>query len=100
MFGKVLFENVKSNFRRALLVFYKSNLFDFQFEYFICKVMQSCILQGGVAFVAIKGILRVYHKQQQHVRQSKRTILDFNEERIRESEQSRTAPPGSSRPRY
>ncbi|CAG7699653.1 unnamed protein product [Allacma fusca] len=51
--GKVLFENVRSNFRRAIL--------------------------GGVAFITIKGVLRIYHKQQQYIRQSERKIVDFTE---------------------
>jgi E3 ubiquitin-protein ligase MARCH5 len=52
LLGKALFENVRSNFKRALL--------------------------GGMAFITIKGVLRIYHKQQQYVRQSERTIRDFN----------------------
>jgi len=52
VFGKILFENVHSNFKRAIL--------------------------GGVAFIAIKGLLRIYHKQQQYVRTYERKIMDFN----------------------
>ncbi|CAL8107609.1 unnamed protein product [Orchesella dallaii] len=51
--GKCLFENVRSNFRRAFL--------------------------GGVVFITIKGVLRIYHKQQQHIRQMERKILDFSD---------------------
>jgi len=52
--GKILFENVKSNFQRAIL--------------------------GGVAFITIKGVLRLYHKQQKYARAFERKILDFNED--------------------
>ncbi|ESO00884.1 hypothetical protein HELRODRAFT_185741 [Helobdella robusta] len=51
--GKVLFGQVESNFQRTLL--------------------------GGIAFIAIKGVLKIYYKQQQYVRQSERTILNFEE---------------------
>ncbi|XP_053407856.1 E3 ubiquitin-protein ligase MARCHF5-like isoform X2 [Mercenaria mercenaria] len=49
--GKVLFGNVSSNFQRTLL--------------------------GGVAFVAIKGVLKIYYKQQQYIRQANRIIQDY-----------------------
>lgn len=49
--GKVLFDNIPSNLQRTLL--------------------------GGIAFIAIKGCLKIYYKQQQFVRQSRRKILDF-----------------------
>jgi len=35
--------------------------------------------QGGIAFIAIKGILRIYFKQQQYLRQAQRKILDYDE---------------------
>jgi len=60
LLGKALFENVRSNFKRALL--------------------------GGMAFITIKGVLRIYHKQQQYVRQSERKIMDFNLEARRSNE--------------
>ena len=34
-------------------------------------------LQGGIAFVAIKGAFKVYFKQQQYLRQAHRKILNF-----------------------
>lgn len=37
------------------------------------------LLQGGVVFITIKGVLRIYHKQQQHIRQLERKILDFSD---------------------
>jgi hypothetical protein len=33
-----------------------------------------------VAFIAIKGLLRIYHKQQQYVRTYERKIMDFSGE--------------------
>ncbi|KAK6627318.1 hypothetical protein RUM44_009795 [Polyplax serrata] len=32
---------------------------------------------GGIAFLTIKGILKIYHKQQQYMRQCRRKILDY-----------------------
>ncbi|KAL7641476.1 UNVERIFIED_CONTAM: hypothetical protein RMT77_007347 [Armadillidium vulgare] len=37
-------------------------------------------LLGGAAFLVIKGIIKVYYKQQQHVMQAKRKIIDYPEE--------------------
>ncbi|XP_067007871.1 E3 ubiquitin-protein ligase MARCHF5 [Anabrus simplex] len=54
LFGKLFFDSVQSNLHRALL--------------------------GGVAFITIKGTLKIYHKQQQYIRQRQRRILDFNPE--------------------
>ncbi|KAK2166411.1 hypothetical protein LSH36_39g02067 [Paralvinella palmiformis] len=53
IFGKLLFGRVNSNFQRTLL--------------------------GGIAFIAIKGVLRIYFKQQQYIRQAQRKILNFEE---------------------
>jgi E3 ubiquitin-protein ligase MARCH5 len=36
-----------------------------------------------VAFITIKGALKIYHKQQQYVRQSQRKILDFTDSNIK-----------------
>jgi len=38
-----------------------------------------CIVQGGFAFVTIKGILKLYYKQQQYIRQAQRRILNYDE---------------------
>jgi len=35
---------------------------------------------GGLTFVAVKGILKIYHKQHLYIRQCKRVIMDFQEE--------------------
>ena len=39
-----------------------------------------CELQGGIAFVAVKGIAKLYFKQQQYLRQARRTIRNFDEQ--------------------
>lgn len=54
--GKLMFGSVSSNFQRTLL--------------------------GGIAFVSIKGLLKVYYRQQQYLRQAHRQILNFPEEAI------------------
>lgn len=35
--------------------------------------------QGGIAFVLIKGVLKVYFKQQQYIMQANRHILNYPE---------------------
>lgn len=52
--GKALFSNVNSNFQRTLL--------------------------GGIAFVAIKGCMKIYYKQQQYLRQRQRKILNHEDD--------------------
>ncbi|KAK3095668.1 hypothetical protein FSP39_017419 [Pinctada imbricata] len=52
--GKILIGTVNSNFQRTLL--------------------------GGVAFSLIKGVLKIYYKQQQYLRQANRVILDYPKE--------------------
>ncbi|XP_057669367.1 E3 ubiquitin-protein ligase MARCHF5 isoform X1 [Diorhabda carinulata] len=56
MFGKFFFDSIKSNFHKTIL--------------------------GGLTFIAIKGCLRIYHKQQQYIRQCQRKILDYTESNI------------------
>ncbi|XP_060529374.1 E3 ubiquitin-protein ligase MARCHF5 [Cylas formicarius] len=56
LFGKIFFDSVKSNFHKTIL--------------------------GGLAFVALKGCLKIYHKQQQYIRQCQRKILDYTESNI------------------
>ncbi|ELT96650.1 hypothetical protein CAPTEDRAFT_219527 [Capitella teleta] len=51
--GKLMFSSVNSNFQRTLL--------------------------GGIAFVILKGALRVYFKQQQYIRQAQRRIPDYHD---------------------
>jgi len=69
IFGKLMFGSVNSNFQRTLL--------------------------GGIAFIAIKGVLRIYFKQQQYIRQAQRKILDFDENMANVMQHSR----GSQTPR-
>ncbi|KAK9501935.1 hypothetical protein O3M35_012566 [Rhynocoris fuscipes] len=40
-------------------------------------------LIGGLAFIAVKGVIKMYHKQQVYKRLSRRRILDYNEENLR-----------------
>ncbi|CAH1104167.1 unnamed protein product [Psylliodes chrysocephalus] len=56
MFGKFFFDSIRSNFHKTLL--------------------------GGLTFIAIKGCLKIYHKQQQYIRQCQRKILDYTESNI------------------
>lgn len=51
--GKILFDTVPSNLQRTIL--------------------------GGVAFVTIKGMMKMYYKHQQYIRQVHREIVDFDE---------------------
>ncbi len=39
-------------------------------------------LQGGIAYITIKGAMRIYFKQQQYLRQAQRTILDYEEPEV------------------
>lgn len=49
--GNLFFRSVQSNIQRTFL--------------------------GGIAFLTIKGILKIYHKQQHYIRQCQRKILDY-----------------------
>ncbi|KAL0279688.1 UNVERIFIED_CONTAM: hypothetical protein PYX00_001189 [Menopon gallinae] len=49
--GNLFFRSVQSNIQRTIL--------------------------GGIAFLTIKGILKIYHKQQHYIRQCQRKILDY-----------------------
>lgn len=51
--GKLMFGSVQSNFQRTLL--------------------------GGIGFITIKGMLKIYYKQQQYLRQANRVIRDYEE---------------------
>ncbi|XP_026666979.1 E3 ubiquitin-protein ligase MARCH5-like isoform X4 [Ceratina calcarata] len=54
--GKIFFKSIPSNFQRTLL--------------------------GGIAFITIKGAFKIYHKQQQYVRQCQRRIMDYTENNV------------------
>jgi len=64
--GKLMFGIVQSNFQRTLL--------------------------GGIAFIAIKGVMKIYYKQQQYLRQANRVIRNYEGD-------SGTAPPSAASPR-
>lgn len=57
IFGRVFFESIPNNLHRTLI--------------------------GGLTFVVIKGVLKIYYKQQQFSRKKQRTILDYTEENLR-----------------
>lgn len=40
-------------------------------------------LLGGLTFITVKGILKIYLKQKQYARRKKRRIVDYTEENIR-----------------
>jgi E3 ubiquitin-protein ligase MARCH5 len=54
--GKVVFTNVQNNLHRTIL--------------------------GGLAFIAVKGMLKIYFKQKQFMRKKQRKIVDYTEENI------------------
>eukprot|EP00088_Acartia_fossae_P023762 TRINITY_DN24773_c0_g1_i1.p1 TRINITY_DN24773_c0_g1~~TRINITY_DN24773_c0_g1_i1.p1 ORF type:complete len:420 (-),score=95.11 TRINITY_DN24773_c0_g1_i1:242-1501(-) len=41
-----------------------------------CSPLKRAVM-GGLTFVAIKGVLKIYHKQHLYIRQCRREILDF-----------------------
>lgn len=45
--------------------------------------------QGGIAFVLIKGVLKVYFKQQQYIMQANRHILNYPERSREEQAEAR-----------
>lgn len=49
--------------------------------YSFCIFVFKCPLypQGGIVFVLIKGVLKVYFKQQQYIIQTNRHILNYPE---------------------
>ena len=38
------------------------------------------LFQGGISFVVVKGVVRIYYKQQQYVRQAQRVVKDYDQE--------------------
>lgn len=61
--GRVFFTNVNNNLHRTLL--------------------------GGLAFVAVKGVFKIYFKQKQFVRKKQRKIVDYTEENLYLYQESR-----------
>ncbi|XP_075147974.1 E3 ubiquitin-protein ligase MARCHF5 [Haematobia irritans] len=55
--GRLLFESIENTLHRTLL--------------------------GGLTFITVKGILKIYLKQQQHTRKKKRRIVDYTDENVR-----------------
>jgi len=48
----------------------------------------GCFVQGGFAFITIKGVLKLYYKQQQYIRQAQRRILNYENEAASASTQT------------
>lgn len=55
--GRILFDSVDNTLHRTLL--------------------------GGLTFITVKGILKIYLKQKQYASRKKRRIVDYTEENIR-----------------
>ena len=53
IFGKLLFQRINSNFQRSII--------------------------GGIAFIGLKGIFKIYYKHQQFLRQAHRQIKNYSE---------------------
>ncbi len=75
LFGKFLFKRIHSNFQRCILVsinispFAKLNLSVYLY-----------VVKGGIAYLTIKGALRMYYQQKQYYRQAHRKIVDLETE--------------------
>ncbi|XP_059620946.1 E3 ubiquitin-protein ligase MARCHF5 [Phlebotomus argentipes] len=54
--GRIFFESIQNNLHRTII--------------------------GGLAFITVKGALKIYHKQQQFVRKKQRKILDYCDENV------------------
>lgn len=55
--GRIFFDSIQNNVHRTLI--------------------------GGLTFIAIKGVLKIYFKQKQFVRKKQRKILDFTEDNLK-----------------
>lgn len=66
IFGKLLFQRINSNFQRSII--------------------------GGIAFIGLKGILKMYYKQQQFLRQAHRQIKNYDAGTSSSSTQTSTYP--------
>lgn len=53
IFGKLFFQRINSNFQRSII--------------------------GGIAFIGLKGIFKIYYKQQQFLRQAHRQIKNYSD---------------------
>lgn len=60
-------------------------------------ILNNIALQGGLTFIVAKGFIKIYLRQQQYIRQSKRKVLNFNDEAaLEKSEQSTQTTESSS----
>lgn len=50
------------------------------------NVFQLVILQGGLSFIAVKGVFKIYLRRKQFLRQLKRKVLNYGDE-INEDEE-------------
>lgn len=75
--GRLLFRRVTSNLQRTILVSPGIILLHQQGK--CMKPNGGYLFQGGIAFVVIKGVLKVYFKQQQYLIQANRHILNYPE---------------------
>jgi E3 ubiquitin-protein ligase MARCH5 len=46
----------------------------------IANMILFHLLQGGIAFIAFKGAIKMYYKQQQYIRQAMRVIKDYEDD--------------------
>lgn len=83
--GRLLFRRVSSNLQRTVLVSRPEHWYLRQKAFILFFVLALYLLyhplspQGGIAFVLIKGVLKVYFKQQQCIIQANRHILNYPE---------------------
>lgn len=66
LIGRLFFDNIKDNLHRTIF--------------------------GGLAFIAIKGVFKIYFKQKQFVRKKQRKILDYTDDNVRKYVVNRQAP--------
>ena len=57
----------------TIAVFLGNSLFDQEKS----PLKRACM--GGFCFIGVKGVLKIYHKQHQYIKQSKRQILNFDQ---------------------
>lgn len=76
--GQCFFTGISSKFHRTLLV----NQFDPKPCYLITLNKHFFKLQGGFTFIVVKGMFKIYLKQQHYIRKSNRKVLNYVEEDI------------------
>lgn len=82
--GKIFFGSIHSNFQRTLLVCirFTCHWLNGYFKFYLKCAFKIIFLQGGIAFITIKGAFKIYHKQQQYIRQCQRRIMDYTENNV------------------